>query len=174
MSMSLKMVMLVVALAAVDAGAAEAGRESIWLRAETNLVCRHLYIGVGDEVRAGDAVAALDPVGAEERIAAARLRHVDCEREFQAQRTNQLATLQRQEQGKATEEEVAAARRDFQRVSRARAESMADLNRTHREFRTRVIYAPVAGRVASIPVAIGQGVEPGGVVLELKPATGER
>jgi len=161
---------LLVALAGLEAaGAAPATN----LVAETNAVCRHLYIGVGQAVRAGDALVALEPPEATSRIAVARSEQAAREQEFQAARTNRLAMLQLREQAKVSAEELAAVERDYERALAGRDQALGDLNRIHREFRTRVIYAPRAGRVTALPVPVGRAVEPGDVVVTLEPTVEE-
>ena len=84
-----------------------------------------------------------------------------------------LALLQLREQAKVSEEEWAAAERDYERALGGREQALGDLNRIHREFRTRVLYAPRAGRVTGLPVPVGREVEPGEVVVTLEPAADE-
>jgi multidrug resistance efflux pump len=163
-------VALLVAVSGLEAAGAVSTTNLV---AETNAVCRHLYIGVGQAVRAGDALVALEPPGATGRIAAARSEHAAREREFQAARTNRLALLQLREQAKVSEEEWAAAERDYERALGGREQALGDLNRIHREFRTRVLYAPRGGRVTGLPVPVGREVEPGEVVVTLEPSGDE-
>lgn len=145
----------------------------IELQAETNAVCRVLYIGAGAMARSGDALVAMEPPEASNRIAAARAVHAEAERDFQSTRTNRLAFLHLAEQGKASSNDVEIAERDYHRAMDAREEALRDLNRVHREFRTRVLYAPVAGRIVALSVTTGTLVQAGEIVVTLDPSRRE-
>lgn len=145
----------------------------IQMTAGTNSVFSGAQVQEGDAVRAGDALVTLEPIGAKEHIAAARARLHDAETVFQAARTNRLAAMQQAEKNVQSAESSAlkSAEESFQRISAEYAEAMSDLNRVHRDYKPRVLYAPVSGRVLHLPVSAGSTVSGEDTVIELLPDT---
>lgn len=137
------------------------------IEAGTNGLVRTIFVKVGQSVRKGDALAAIEPEGAEARISAARSTLRDVEARHGAARTNLLALQQRIELGEVVHG-LETARSHAREVETARAEALAELARVHREFRTRTLYAPADGRVIGLPVAGGALVSADTTVVEFE------
>lgn len=141
----------------LDAGApvrflVMADRETVLSASTPGRVAR-LPVGLGDKVRAGQVVAALDCAEVEARRQAARAEHEAARVQYEAK-----VRLQGLQSAAEVEVELAAAN-----VDKARSQiRIYDAQVAQCAF-----VAPFAGKVARVYVKVGQGVTPGAPVIEL-------
>lgn len=157
-------------LASLTSAAEPPADELVAVPFPTSGVCVAVYVEKGAELRKGDAVAAVEPVGAQDRIAASRAVLVAATDAYRAARTNALAVARAFELGAAQAEERDSADAQARVASRALDRARAALRETQNRDRARTLYAPQAGVVAAVHASPGRPAEAGAPAIDLRPA----
>lgn len=127
-----------------------------------------LLVDVGDRVRAGQAMALLDPRPAQLRhqAATARLRRLEvqaAERQRHAERVHALLAA-----GSSTAAELDTAQSEARGARDAVAEARAEARIAARTAGMTVVRAPAAGTVTARPASLSMEAAPGAVLFELQ------